>query len=415
MKKIGILYFLLVIPHFLMAQDYCTTSRYDSTVVFSLASLDADTVIYGNNDDWMGNPVDLNLFIVFPKLSVDTAQKRPTIILVHGGGFTTGSYFMPDMQYFSQRGYVTASVDYRLGLDTLCYSGNTTTIDAVYRAIQDQQAAIRYLVNNAATYKIDTNYLFLFGRSAGAVTNTTGMYTSEAIFESIKPGIGATLGPLDASTNALTNTYSIKAMSNVSGSIGDTSLISLPNSVPMAMFHGVNDLVVPYGYGHPHNCSFITETEGSSLIQQRLQHIGQCYAFYSDTDAGHADVYSGDVNFIRLKTMQFFKRVFCQECYQTIFSDLTEVQDNLVSTGIENPDMSTFSFTCFPNPAHDFIQVDIPDKVSSFSITVYNLLGEEIISRNNEKLIDLRILQAGIYYVVFNDGTTKRILKLLKE
>ena len=71
----------------------------------------------------------------------------------------------------------------------------------MYRAHQDAHAAIRYIVDNSSTYKIDTNWIFVGGTSAGANTANNLVYTHQSDYEMIYPSISSLLGDLNTSTN----------------------------------------------------------------------------------------------------------------------------------------------------------------------------------------------------------------------
>jgi acetyl esterase/lipase len=68
--------------------------------------------------------------------------------------------------YFAERGYVVASINYRLGFFPLAPSVDR----AGYRALQDAHAAVCYLIANADEFGIDTSNIFAAGTSAGAIT-----------------------------------------------------------------------------------------------------------------------------------------------------------------------------------------------------------------------------------------------------
>ena len=86
--------------------------------------------------------------------SEDTMKNRPLLIFIHGGGFKNnsknGAYSSKVCNSFAKRGYVAATIDYRLGV------GKNNTIkdyfEAMYRAQQDGKAAIRFLRANAKKY-----------------------------------------------------------------------------------------------------------------------------------------------------------------------------------------------------------------------------------------------------------------------
>jgi acetyl esterase/lipase len=80
----------------------------------------------------------------------------PLVVWVHGGAWKLGSKDWINVKYLIQEGYAIASVDYR-------FSG-----DAKFPAqIQDCNAALNFLVANAASYGIDSKRLIVGGGSAG--------------------------------------------------------------------------------------------------------------------------------------------------------------------------------------------------------------------------------------------------------
>jgi len=80
----------------------------------------------------------------------------PLLVWIHGGGWQGGSKDGCPWAFFVVRGYVVASINYRL------------SHHAVFPAqIDDCQAALRWLRKNAATYKIDQNLIGIGGASAG--------------------------------------------------------------------------------------------------------------------------------------------------------------------------------------------------------------------------------------------------------
>src|SRR6185369_3696679 len=78
---------------------------------------------------------------------------------------------------FALRGYVVASIDYRLGWNPIATEQAIRTgtfVQAVYRGLQDAKTCVRYFRMNAATqgntYKIDTSRIVVGGDgSAGFI------------------------------------------------------------------------------------------------------------------------------------------------------------------------------------------------------------------------------------------------------
>ncbi|NNJ24720.1 Acetyl esterase [Planctomycetes bacterium LzC2] len=88
----------------------------------------------------------------------DAWGARPAIVCVHGGGWANGSRanHAPLAQALAARGYVTATISYRL-------SGEAP----FPAAIHDCKAAVRFLRANAGRYGIDPDRIGAIGLSAG--------------------------------------------------------------------------------------------------------------------------------------------------------------------------------------------------------------------------------------------------------
>lgn len=127
-------------------------------------------------------PVELKLDLFEPQ---GAPAGRPALVIVHGGGFSGGSRTQSELrsfaEYFTSRGWVSISIDYRLTGDrgTLPPQWAQYVEDkvppalqgqaaALYPAARDAKAAVRWLYANAATYQIDTDHVTAMGGSAGA-------------------------------------------------------------------------------------------------------------------------------------------------------------------------------------------------------------------------------------------------------
>ena len=247
-------------------------------------------VKYGSNKDWLGNTEDLLLDVYIPTTQ-DPNQKFPLVLFVHGGGFQTGDK-APAHEYmkaFASDGYVGVAINYRLGWtnDSTCSGDTTEQKEAVYRALQDTKAALRFVVAHAEEYHIDTNHLFLNGSSAGAVTVLNVQFLTQAQLNTLIPGVQAKLGGVDNADNALTNTYTIKGIAAVSGCVPDSDVVTNSNAVPLILFHGALDEVVPYNHGYAHNCPNMLVVDGSSCIYNRMTELKKPCVFHFDPLGGH--------------------------------------------------------------------------------------------------------------------------------
>jgi len=208
--------------------------------------------------------MDLKLDVYKP---VNNANKRPAIVLIHGGGFSGGDKSDINIvnlaNYFASRGWVAFSINYRLQGDKgtiptqwIQYAqNNVALIDqsqfmAMYPAHRDAKAAIRWLTANADSYNIDTNYITVGGGSAGAFIAVTLGITNLTDFTNEIP---LTTDP-SLSTTHLNQTYSIKTILDFWGSglaVSATNdiygLQRFDNSDPPIMIaHGTQDATVPY-------------------------------------------------------------------------------------------------------------------------------------------------------------------------
>jgi acetyl esterase/lipase len=119
------------------------------------ASFAADIVFeqgieYSNPDDQ-----HLQLNLARPK---EASGKLPAVLCIHGGGFRAGKRERWDQlcQQLAERGYVAATVTYRLA-PKYQYPA----------AVHDVKAAVRWLRANADKYKIDPERIGVVGDSAG--------------------------------------------------------------------------------------------------------------------------------------------------------------------------------------------------------------------------------------------------------
>ncbi len=222
-------------------------------------------------------PLDLKLDLYHPQN--DVVAKRPLIVMAHGGAFLFGDKKSPPIPMlandFAGRGYVVASINYRLGTTLLGLSAIERTI---YRAVQDYRSATRFLINNAHLYGIDTTAVFYMGHSAGAITALTAATMEQ---HEVYSSAGANLfrddlGPIPLNTQT-------KGVVSLSGGITDLELIDNDDNVNMLLFHGTDDDVVPFHSGMPfegftgdliHNLgsSFI-KMYGSAAIEERMQEV----------------------------------------------------------------------------------------------------------------------------------------------
>ena len=232
--------------------------------------------------------LDLAMDIYIPKN--DTVEKRPLIMFIHGGAFFIGDKATLPYQtlcnHFASLGYVCVSINYRMG-----YKISSKAIErTAYQATQDAHAAMRYLVSKKDIYRIDTDYLFVGGASAGSITamNLAYMRNHNRPKSSYSSLFSEDLGSLESSGNRIYSKFRIKGVANMWGTMNDLDMLENAN-VPIISFHGDKDDVLPYGYGYPFMVIgdfqkvLFDRMYGSSYIHERALELGirsELHTFY---------------------------------------------------------------------------------------------------------------------------------------
>lgn len=220
-------------------------------------------------------PLDLKLDLYYPQN--DFVTKRPLIVMAHGGAFLFGNKQNPLMvhfaNYFAERGYVVASLNYRLGTTLLGLGALERT---VYRAVQDYRNATRFLINKADDYGIDTTSVFYLGHSAGAVAAlTAAVMDKDEVYASIDANLFRDdLGEIPVKTKT-------KGVVALWGGITDLDMIDNTDDLDMLLFHGDEDDIVPCYSGTPFECvtgstihrlgSHFATMYGSAAIEERMK------------------------------------------------------------------------------------------------------------------------------------------------
>lgn len=119
---------------------------------------------------------------VYRRRDVQTPQ--PTLVFYHGGGWIGGtkeSSFMSVMPWL-EMGWNVVNVEYRMARVSLAPA-----------AVEDAQCALKFVVNRAKDYNIDTSKIVVSGESAGGhLSLTTGMIPASAGFTNLCAGGGFT-------------------------------------------------------------------------------------------------------------------------------------------------------------------------------------------------------------------------------
>lgn len=275
-------------------------------------------VVYGHNINYLGADQQLAFDVYLPG-EKNPGAKSPLFFWVHGGGFTKGKKegSAAFMKATAARGFVVVSLEYRLGFE----HPNPQAIGAnfgmaVYRAIQDGHAALRYLVAHADEYGIDPNAIFVGGGSAGAVTALSLAFVQPEEAVASLPGVEKKLGPLMGGTNSLTDAYKIRGVVAMWGAIGSASEITKADAVPVIFFHGLKDHVAPPFTGPAYTNPAFPVSDGTVPLYHRLRELGVPAQAYLDPEGGHG-VFSAP--FRTEKMVAFMKAVLAGDATSGIW------------------------------------------------------------------------------------------------
>ncbi|MDT0649516.1 pectinesterase family protein [Autumnicola edwardsiae] len=112
---------------------------------------------------------DIKADVYMPK--AENGQKYPGVLLIHGGGWLTGSKENERVmaQHLAQNGYIAVTAAYRLGTEAIYPAG-----------VLDLKDAVKWMRKNAEKYHIDKSNIAVLGASAGAQLATLIGVTPDA-------------------------------------------------------------------------------------------------------------------------------------------------------------------------------------------------------------------------------------------
>jgi hypothetical protein len=402
MKKILLAAFSVLAIFSVKAQGLCDEGRYvtedyfDSVVVTS-------NIQFGSNIEVGGGGQQQSLFLDLFEPFGDTLAKRPIILFTFGGSFVGGQrsdvHFLCD--YFARRGYVTAAVDYRVGVFFPINEQSTTL--AVVRGMHDMKAAIRFFYKDAATtntYGIDTARIIVGGISAGAISAIHAAYLDKASeIPGYLSGDTAAIGGVEGLSGNAGYPSKVHGVISYSGTIGDTTWIEA-GSAPIVFFHDTLDATVPFGTDTINALGFNTglEADGSRSMQLRCDNVGVPNDFLWFNRIGHVSYFNGtDTDTVLKRSSSNAAIVACQ--------NLTSIYEAPSFTG---------SFNLYPNPSNGSFTIEISGNTQPVTVGVYNMVGQLVseiaLGTNQQQLVDLSTSQSGIYLVRVSDANTGALM-----
>lgn len=274
MKKIPLIIIAIIISKFIFCQ---CNGRYEAEIFNSVSKI---TVNY--SDEYNDNEHTMDIYTP----DGDTETNRPVILYMHGGSFYGGDKAMTDCVDFcesmAKRGYVTASLNYRLANIISFITSNETQYETVLKAVADVKSAIRYFRKdfaNGDSYSIDPTTIFVGGYSAGAVTAIHLAYidlisdlpTSPINVQSIVTDVGGQYG-LEGDAGNYGYPSDISGVISFAGGINDVNWIDA-NDEPLVSIQGTEDLTVNYNCGPGMNTPSILTLCGAGEMHPKADEV----------------------------------------------------------------------------------------------------------------------------------------------
>ncbi|SDL38946.1 alpha/beta hydrolase [Kriegella aquimaris] len=220
------------------------------------------SLIYFENDS-----ISLELDLFLPK-KMDTL-KTPLVIYVHGGGFSNGKRKGGHLlaKHLADENIACASISYTLYMENKdfgCTGVLAEKIKAIQIAASQLWHATSYLIEQKNQIHIDPSKIFIAGSSAGAETVLHAAFWNRKQMQLFEP--------------KLAPDFLYKGVISGAGAIMDLNLITTQNHIPLFVFHGDNDPLVPYDVAAHHYCApnapgwlmFF----GSHAIAEHIQKLG---------------------------------------------------------------------------------------------------------------------------------------------
>jgi len=200
--------------------------------------------------------------------------KRPVMIYVHGGGFSTGSsknaLQIKYNKHFAAQGFVSISINYRLSIkaDTPFDRGKLSQAAAL--ATEDLIDATAFVISKAKEWNIDTEKIIISGGSAGAITCLNAEYAiiSQGKFAEKLPEDFNYAGVISHAGNVI---------------VQQDTLDWKKIPCPMLLMHGSADQLVTFNSSKIGNTLFA----GSDYLHKQFEKMHAPHWLYEEVDADH--------------------------------------------------------------------------------------------------------------------------------
>ena len=389
--------YVLLVLLFIMSSELFSQcdGRYENEIFDEVSKT---IVEYTDVYNWSALDSGLDMDIYQPV--GDTVTNRPVLIFAHGGVYVAGNKNNPPMvslcEAFAKRGYVTASIQYRLTSSLSLLSPDASDIfsQTVLNSVSDMKAAVRYfrkdVAENNNAYGINPDFIFVGGYSAGALTAAHLSVIDDnqvpAEFQSFYDVAGGIEG------NSGNSGYSSEVSGAIllAGAINTLDFIDADDE-PIVSLHASDDNTVSYECANALGNASLPFLCGSGKIHEELQNVGVINDLYTFTSGGHAapisDIEETAVPFI----IDFLYDLICQ------------------STSVDDKESPLFSV--YPNPCQNYINIENLNRINN--VVVIDLLGNivsEIQLKSGANQINTSALSEGVYFIYSKDEISAKQL-----
>lgn len=359
--------------------------------------------------NYVGDSLDRHRLDVY--IPTGLQGPRPAVVYIHGGGWANGEK-KGDLRHdltrlYQYKKYVIVDINYRYSQDSIWPA-----------QLYDCKAAIRHLRHHAETYNIDTCAIGVMGHSAGGhlaamlgTTNHTdsleGYHLGHMEYSSNVQAVVDFFGPTDflkaddyfpiappdscAEVAVYATPYSMTSqllgcpINTCPERVQSANPITYVdgNEPPFRIYHGTFDCAVPL--------------HQSQILYESLMLEDISTDFIVVENAVHADhVFYANPAVIAL-TDFFVEHLSAAACFLTPTDTISKAEFNI-----------------YPNPASDFLSIDLNDNAPPLSIEIINSTGKTI-GHYDDTTIDIQALSKGIYLIHLKfpkESITQKFIKM---
>lgn len=388
---------LLGVQFLAYSQDHptCDGVRYLEDMTTEV--IETTNVQFGQSVTIGGSVRDLFMDVYEP--AGDMAEARPAIILAFGGSFIFGNRqdLASMCEDFARKGYVAATIDYRL-VDAFL-TDTFQLADVVIKASADMKAAVRFLRADAATdnqFRIDPNLIFAGGISAGAITAAHAAYLDED--DEIAPYIQTLLeanGGINGNSNDLEYSSSIQGVLNYSGALKESNWIQA-DEAPLFSAHDDMDPIVPYGNEFFDTALGLrTYLEGTGSMTYVANNVGLTNDLVTVANSdGHVSYFGANAPTyaaeVAHRSVVLLHNIFCDAVSSV---EESEVAQTTLTAAIQ----------VSPNPATTDVTIQLDELPASFDVLVYDAVGRLVTQQNgfhqHQVILSRSSFAKGLHYI----------------